>query len=44
MSTPLWRLRIASSARYEDGDLDFDGDVDLNDLAEMVGLYGTICE
>jgi hypothetical protein len=29
---------------YEDGDLDFDGDVDLADLAALLGVYGTVCE
>jgi len=28
---------------YCDGDLDADGDVDLADLAELLGTYGTTC-
>jgi hypothetical protein len=30
-------------AAYEDGDLDEDGDVDLQDLAALLGVYGTPC-
>jgi hypothetical protein len=29
---------------YEDGDLDLDADVDLEDLAALLGVYGTACE
>ena len=34
---------MTRGAVYTDGDLDFDGDVDLTDLAELLGLYGTTC-
>jgi hypothetical protein len=33
-----------SGAAYLDGDFDCDGDVDLGDLAELLGHYGTVCE
>jgi hypothetical protein len=33
-----------SGAVYEDGDPDDDGDVDLSDLAALLGVYGTVCE
>jgi hypothetical protein len=29
---------------YYDGDLSGDNDVDLNDLAALLALYGTLCE
>ena len=32
-----------SGAAYDDGDLDDDGDVDLSDLAALLGVYGTVC-
>ena len=28
---------------YDDGDLDGDGDVDIADLAALLGVYGDIC-
>jgi hypothetical protein len=29
---------------YADGDFDCDGDVDLADLAALLGVYGTTCD
>jgi hypothetical protein len=34
----------ASSATYEDGDLDGDGDVDLSDLSGLLSVYATACK
>ena len=34
----------ASGATYYDGDLDQDGDVDLSDLAELLGVYRASCQ
>ena len=33
----------AQIASYADGDIDFDGDVDLTDLAGLLAVYGTSC-
>lgn len=35
---------MVTGARYEDGDLDCNGNVDLSDLAQMLSCYGTTCE
>ena len=32
-----------SGVSYADGDLDEDGDVDVQDLAAMLAVYGTTC-
>ena len=39
----LTNYGMNGGATYEDGDFDGDGDVDIADLTELLGVYGTTC-
>jgi hypothetical protein len=39
----LGNYGMTSGALHRDGDIDGDGDVDLSDLAQLLGVYGTSC-
>jgi hypothetical protein len=36
--------RLSAGANGAEGDLECDGDIQLADLAELLGVYGNLCE